>query len=237
MSRVRSLSSQLDDRSPRENLALSMDDTSQTVHWATIRWSHLAEQLGLSATLRETSLQELLTLLGQPHRAYHNLDHVVDCLRLLEVPTIAPSDRVLLELAIWYHDAVYSPLRGDNEEASADLADRRCSEFGCSTMGLSTIRNLILVTRHRNPPADDLERFMVDIDLAILGSSIERFDRYERAVRQEYRSVPRFLYRRRRAAILQEFLIRQRIFSTDPFFEKFEEKARNNLQRAIDSLA
>jgi predicted metal-dependent HD superfamily phosphohydrolase len=48
------------------------------------------------------------------------------------------------------------------------------------------VRDLILATRHDvSPPGGDAA-LLVDVDLAILGSPAERFDEYERQVRQEY---------------------------------------------------
>jgi predicted metal-dependent HD superfamily phosphohydrolase len=51
------------------------------------------------------------------------------------------------------------------------------------------VRDLILATRHDvSPPAGDAA-LLVDVDLAILGSPVERFDEYEHQVRQEYDSL------------------------------------------------
>ena len=61
------------------------------------------------------------------------------------------------------------------------------------------VADLILATKHAAVPTDADARLVVDIDLSILGSAEERFDRYERDVRREYRWVPGFIYRRKRA--------------------------------------
>lgn len=48
--------------------------------------------------------------------------------------------------------------------------------------------------------------------------------------------LTRFIYGPKRAAILQSFLDRPRIYQTGPTFERFEAKARDNVSRAIQTL-
>jgi predicted metal-dependent HD superfamily phosphohydrolase len=77
---------------------------------------------------------------------------------------------------------------------------------------------------------------VVDIDLSILGAPPETFDAYQEAIREEYSWVPGFLYRRKRKKILRSFLTRDRIFTTDFFFGRYEERARQNLEGAVKTL-
>lgn len=65
----------------------------------------------------------------EPQRHYHTLAHLEEMLRRLdEFEANAPAahrlpaggtQRLVLELALLFHDAVYDPQRGDNEERSA----------------------------------------------------------------------------------------------------------------------
>jgi len=76
----------------------------------------------------------------------------------------------------------------------------------------------------------------VDVDLSILGAAPERFDQYERQVREEYAWVPDFLSRRERKAILKEFLARPRIFRSVHFRDRYEQQARSNIERSLGRL-
>jgi predicted metal-dependent HD superfamily phosphohydrolase len=78
---------------------------------------------------------------------------------------------------------------------------------------------------------------VVDVDLPILGSPPDAYERYEAAVRREYKWVPAFVFRRKRREILESFLRRDAIFLTEPFFERYESQARSNLSRACSKLA
>ena len=77
---------------------------------------------------------------------------------------------------------------------------------------------------------------MVDMDLSILGASVDVYTQFERNVRQEYKRVPYFLYRKKRKEILQSFLAREAIYYTDFFRDKWEKPARRNLRSAIEGL-
>jgi predicted metal-dependent HD superfamily phosphohydrolase len=93
-----------------------------------------------------------------------------------------------------------------------------------------------MATKHDAVPTNSDTRLLVDIDLSILAASADRFDEYERQVRQEYAWVPDFLFRRTRRSILEAFRSRAHIFNTDYFRDRFEAAARLNLDRSIGSL-
>lgn len=70
------------------------------------------------------------------------------------------------------------------------------------------VRALIMATCHDAEPEGDDARRLVDIDLAILGADPARFAEYDAQVREEYRWVPDWLYRRKHREVLAGFLAR-----------------------------
>ena len=170
-------------------------------------------------------------------RAYHNPRHLEEC--LVQFDTVRglfrrPDEA---EAAVWFHDAIYDPRADDNEERSADLADRLLGPAGVPTEYLAEIRRLILATGHRGTrdPQDDAA-LVTDIDLTIFGTEPERFDEYERDIRREYAFAADDEFRRRRAQILESFLARPAIYATRGFADRFEAPARANLRRSIAAL-
>jgi predicted metal-dependent HD superfamily phosphohydrolase len=145
------------------------------------------------------------------------------------------QDPVAIELALWYHDAVYDPLASDNEERSAALAAAELE--GLVPAVAPSVTTLILATKHQAVPTSSDAQYMVDIDLAVLGAPVEAFERYEAGVRREYRRVPRLLFNRSRRQILQGFLDRPAIYSTLYFHDRLEGTARANLTRSIGRLS
>lgn len=180
-------------------------------------------------------LDELVARHAEPWRSYHTLDHVLDCLAEVAATREIQSDPAAVDLALWFHDAVYDPHRSDNEERSAELAE----EALAGPLGgerASTVAELILATSHRAAPPPGDAAVVVDADLSILGAEPERFDSFQEAIGREYAWVPGFLYRRRRAGVLRDFLERERIFTTEPFRLRYEARARENLERALAAL-
>ncbi|MEM7261949.1 MAG: N-methyl-D-aspartate receptor NMDAR2C subunit, partial [Planctomycetota bacterium] len=175
-----------------------------------------------------------LTAHCEPERVYHTAQHHEECFGHLDGCAIEPDHAGALELAIWFHDAVYHSRRPDNEARSAALARRALGTLDPKIV--DRVAELILVTKHDTPPRTPDEQLLVDIDLAILGADTERFDEYERQIREEYEWVPEPQYREARSAVLRGFLAREPLYSTEHFGRKLEERARGNIERSIARL-
>lgn len=199
------------------------------------RWDALWASLRLPILSGADSVS-LLARYREPYRAYHTDQHLQECLEWLDqLRTLARSPPAL-ELAIWYHDAIYSPGRSDNEEASAELATTQLRAAGAPHALAGEVAALIRWTTHAAAPPPGDAALLVDIDLAIFGASPPRYAEYESQIRAEYRWVPGFLFRRRRAGLLQGFLARPRLYSTPALFVRLEEPARRNLAESIRAL-
>ncbi|MCK6681044.1 MAG: N-methyl-D-aspartate receptor NMDAR2C subunit [Thermoanaerobaculia bacterium] len=168
----------------------------------------------------------------EPWRAYHTLRHIEECMEWVRAVEPETSDAPEMRLALFLHDAVYHPRASDNEERSAELAKLVLSGAGDDGCRAAVICPMILATKC-HAPAEGMTAYLLDIDLAILGSSPERFAEYERQIRFEYRHVPGLCFRLARRKVLKGFLGRGSIFSTPFFRERLEGHARANLRRAL----
>ncbi|SPE55376.1 conserved hypothetical protein [Verrucomicrobia bacterium] len=177
--------------------------------------------------------QEMASLYAQPHRHYHTLRHIDECLAEFDSARHLARQPVALELAIWFHDAVYDTHAQDNEERSADLAKRCISAAGGDGNLGASVCALIMATKTHDPSLHPDAPLLVDVDLSILGRPTERFQEYEAQIRREYEWVPQTTFIAKRADILEGFLARERIYSTEPFFAKYEKQARANLQNSL----
>lgn len=178
----------------------------------------------------------LVALYSEPHRRYHNLQHLAECLREFDTVRHLIKDPRAVELALWFHGAIYDPRAHDNEERSAALARNCLAQATSDELFIESVAQGILATKHlANPDSGDM-RILVDIDLSILGQPAKRFNEYEKAVREEYAWVPSEVFRSKRAEILEIFLRRPRLYATDWFFAKYEERARSNLTHSVAAL-
>jgi len=198
-------------------------------------WRACFSTLGLPAPA-DLEFISLTGCYAEPHRAYHTLQHLDECFGLFETAKGSAQSPGAVGLALFYHDAIYDTHARDNEEKSAALARQVLANAGAKDSLLSYVTDLILVTRHAALPETPDQHLVVDIDLSILGAPQDRFDEYERQVRQEYSWVDETFFRAVRCNILKEFLARPSIYSTERFRQSLERAARENLARSIASL-
>jgi predicted metal-dependent HD superfamily phosphohydrolase len=196
------------------------------------RWRALWERLGAAGD-PVPAWRDLERRYGEPHRAYHTLDHIAHALEEFEAVRGQAGSPDAVEWAIWYHDAVYDTHAFDNEERSAELALQAAARASVRPEVAAQAVRHILASRHREPPEDADGRLFVDADLAILGQPWDRFAAYEEGIRREYRWVPSWLFRRRRRALLRAFLARPFLYVTPHFRKKYETRARQNLERSL----
>lgn len=182
---------------------------------------------------------QLKAAYAEPHRRYHTIAHIDDCLaKLALVADLTTAERRTLELAIWWHDAVYDPARTDNEAASAALARRDLPRLGADAATVGDVARLILLTAgHAVAAGDRLGALMVSIDLSILGEPPALYDAYAAAIREEYAHVPDDAFRAGRRRVLQGFLAAPAIFPDPAFAARYEAPARANLAREIVALS
>jgi predicted metal-dependent HD superfamily phosphohydrolase len=209
-----------------------MEDTALS---SVIRWRETWKGLGVPQPDEEL-FGEVMQRYTEPHRHYHTTQHLDECFGKLDEARDVAERLGEVELALWFHDAVYEVRGSDNEEQSAKWAQSVVAAARLQNVVGERVRDLILATKHNASPRTNDAGLLVDVDLAILGAPPDRFDEYERQVREEYSWVPGFLFRRKRREILEAFQQRPTLYSIDYFRSKYEAAARANLARSIHQL-
>ncbi|MBA2628309.1 MAG: N-methyl-D-aspartate receptor NMDAR2C subunit [Gemmatimonadales bacterium] len=180
---------------------------------------------------------DLAARYAEPGRAYHNFAHIAHCLSEFDTVHVLLARPEEAEAALWLHDAVYDPRARDSEERSATLAEQIFMRAGVAPDRRARIRRLIMTTAHHVRPDPGLDgAYVVDADLAILGTTAAMFDAYDAAIRAEYSFAPEAEYRAARRDVLLGFLERPAIYTTAAFFERYDASARDNLRRALARL-
>lgn len=167
-------------------------------------------------------------------RHYHNLDHVADCLRLLDEQRDAAADAV--EAAIWFHDAIYVCGAADNEQRSAALVLHRLTGLGMAAERAERVAALVRATDHRAPALSGDAALLCDIDLAVLGQPAARYDAYAAAILRETGLTPA-AFAAPRHAFLEAMLRKPQLFHTERFRACYEAAARANMQRELERWA
>ncbi len=175
--------------------------------------------------------EQIIEKYSEKHRYYHNFIHIEKMFSKY-TENISETDNFnAVFLSILYHDVVYEPKNSDNEEKSALFAEKHLQEFGFTPIIIEKIKKMILSTQKHIDLLNEFDnKFFLDLDLMILASELEEYKIYARRIRKEYAFVPKILYKIKRKQVLNNFLNSERIFLTDFFYEKLEEKARRNIK-------
>lgn len=183
-----------------------------------------------------TTYQQLVRAYAEPHRYYHTARHINACLNDLDGVYALADAPATVELALWFHDAIYQPRSSRNEQDSANWAVRFLQKAGVADTECARIHQLIMATQDHTDLADKDTALVIDIDLAILGQDAETFAEFETNIRKEYHWVPAADYCYCRSELLRTFLQRSQIYQTAYFQERYDAIAHTNLQAAITNL-
>lgn len=199
-----------------------------------LRWQTLMHQLGAKPSL--DTYQQLVRAYTEPHRHYHTAAHIDACLHHFDSVKSLAQAPATLEMALWFHDAVYQTQSTQNEQNSADWAVQFLQQAEVAADPCHQVHQLIMATAAHTIHNDEDTALMIDIDLAILGQDTQTFTNFETQIRQEYAWVTIAEYCRRRSQILETFAQRPHLYQTAYFQERYEALARSNLQTAIQRL-
>ena len=128
-------------------------------------WQALGQALGRDTPAWRAEGRRLLQSWARWPRAYHDTTHLHACLRHLQAVRPHLADPHAVELALWYHDAIYWPWSSHNEERSADRARQFILGQGLPTALAQTVHQHVMDTRHTPGPLTGDAQWVVDIDL------------------------------------------------------------------------
>lgn len=200
------------------------------------RWHRLTAPFIPDETRRTAAYGQLVRAYDASERHYHSLQHIRNLLDWLRPHTAKLQDPEAVQLAVWFHDVVYNPLRDDNEARSAAQALEFLAGSAWPLARQQRVAFLIERTKDHTqtqPTADPDLHLFLDADLSILGASEADYWHYARQVRQEYRLVPDFMYRRGRRQVLEKLLAAPVLYQTPEARAHLYGAARRNLQAEL----
>lgn len=197
------------------------------------RWLRLVTNYSSNQALNEQFWTEIEKAYSSKKRHYHNLQHLHYMFALGDQYQDEIEDRDTLLFSIFYHDIIYNVRRQNNEEKSAELARERLLSLNFPSEKTEKCFTQIIATKEHQSKIDHDTELLLDFDLAILGDSWEKYHAYTQNIRSEYSIYPDFLYKKGRKKVLQHFLGMERIFKTSNFYERLEERAKQNLAKEL----
>lgn len=168
-------------------------------------------------------------------RPYHNLRHIEYMLKYIkDFKNISHKDKVLLRIAIWFHDLVYDPAKSNNKELSADFAANFLTSIGVDQCSIDKVRWMIILTKHVGFPQTQTEDIICDLDLREIASP--RFEKNAQEIRLEYGHLNDEEWKKVRSKFLNFMLDKTYIYNTDLYRDTLEEKARYNLEKELRNI-
>jgi len=195
--------------------------------------------LGRSATSMRW-FDSVVSRYRQPGRHYHAVRHVRWVVRHVTALASATGDPGAVIAAAFFHDVVYDPTRADNEQLSAQLADRALTELGWEPGRSQRVCAMILATiDHDIDPSnggDPDTWVLLAADLAVLAAEPARYSEYASTVRREYTHVSDDEWQVGRAAVLRGLLDRRHLFAPALDLNEWEHRARANITAELATL-
>jgi predicted metal-dependent HD superfamily phosphohydrolase len=167
---------------------------------------------------------------NETHRHYHKGAHIYYMFNLAKAFQIELS--LAQELAILFHDIVYVPGSSTNEKNSVQLMkvlllDRYDLE------DIDRASAIIMDTQTHDFDSSNQSEIVMDLDLAGLGETWKVFAQNTKNIREEFRFATTDQWREGRITFLHEMLSRKFIYHTKLFRDKFEIKARQNMEKEL----
>jgi len=195
------------------------------------------DRLAALAGLDRGRFDLLDKLYSEPTRCYHGWSHIAECLREFDRVAHQLSDPVAVELALWFHDAIYTAGSCSNELDSAVLAYESIrpsdENLACKVRRFIEATDYSRVSAVVDPDLD----YLKDIDFAAFGKPFDAFWRDVERLRRENGEDSHPAASDRRLAFYHSILDGDlELFRTGYFRGRLMEQALSNLRRVITLL-
>lgn len=152
-------------------------------------------------------IQECIHFLEQawnePHRKYHNIHHLNEILNSIQSNRFSLSEEEfdILVLSAFFHDVYYNPRNNlVNEDESIK---RFIASVKANPKVINYVIGIIECTKYRKIPVEPLLKMFWEIDNSGFKKGIKYMLENEKQIREEYKHVPRKLYKKNRIKFLE----------------------------------
>jgi predicted metal-dependent HD superfamily phosphohydrolase len=135
----------------------------------------------------KANINMLLEMWNEPHRSYHNLNHLVDLNNMITNDYVAgklnekTTEKLLLTAL--FHDIIYNPQRTDNEIKSAEFFESICNEK--NDIHLQDIKQAIIDTQ-LHEGTNYLSILFNKYDMNVVERDYDSLLEWEKCIHEEY---------------------------------------------------
>jgi pantetheine-phosphate adenylyltransferase len=130
----------------------------------------------------------LLSMWNESHRSYHTQNHLLDLIGQINDHKSKLSEKQYekLILCALFHDIVYDPKRGDNEEKSAEFFINSCQDK--EDIDLLEVKQMILDTKTHEAQTE-LSQLFIEFDMKVVNSDYEKLLEWEKGIKDEFEPI------------------------------------------------
>uniref|UniRef100_A0A1B6DVM9 Uncharacterized protein n=1 Tax=Clastoptera arizonana TaxID=38151 RepID=A0A1B6DVM9_9HEMI len=209
-------------------------------------WIKNTTSTGLTKSKCEEWWPIIVQKYSEEGRHYHNIESLEKKFQHFKSIESSLKDPVSVTFAIIFQYFEYDPKAVDCHSKNIQHFKRFFKESGISNEN-PTFTNVITLLETADTSSTDENKidglfgnedkhYFLDLDMVVLGSAPEDYADYAAKVQQEYSFLPDSLYKNLRSKVLQNFLQIPNIFATKEFRENYEQQARSNIQKEVESL-
>lgn len=210
-------------------------------------WNKLASDILLDNESSKRTFSFLLHMYSDPRRHYHNLNHIYDCLNLIDgadvfdTGVLKKTDEKIIKLAIWFHDVYYtSGYPTIDEEMSIKILSSIIPEN--VNVPLHKVAKLIDLTsshttNNQISVTDEVSKTFLDIDLSVMAYKKDLYDEYVNNITAEYKAFHPLSDINKmklfRITFLNSILNKKKIYLSSTF-ENLQKEAVENIKRELE---
>lgn len=201
-----------------------------------------------SNTIHKSVFYELCDLYKQPHRKYHNLNHIISLFELHDKiqQLYNFNDKESLEFAIFFHDSIYNTNRKEhkyNEIKSAKFARKKLYEMNFNFNFIERVALYINSTNYniyKNSLINNDVKYLHDLDFSYFILDYLDFLKIDEQIKYEFSwFIRKFIYPKKRKEFLNNLYSKQKygdnyIFRTKLFIDHYEDKAIENIFKYLN---
>jgi pantetheine-phosphate adenylyltransferase len=156
----------------------------------------------------EEIYDDIINRWNEPHRFYHNINHLNYILNELENKlSLTDEEKNTIIIVSFFHDVIYNPKRKDNEERSVEYFIEKCIECNIkSETFIDNISRIIMDTKYRVEPTEKVSKLFWKIDNSVLRFPISKLIEVEHNIFLEYQWVSYVNYKKGRVEFLESCL-------------------------------
>jgi predicted metal-dependent HD superfamily phosphohydrolase len=217
-------------------------ETSKMINYLIDKWDYCFRDKSEEETVK--AFQNIISRYTEDHRYYHTIKHIYDihCKfdeLIMSGNKVSEETKLIVRLALFYHDFIYEIGNLDNEKLSADLAVKELTEVKFMESIINQVKECILVTCYQlNPEPGGIEqKLIVDCDLSGFALPWKSFIKQRNDVIKELGGdEPGREFYIKQINFLSGLVVKPNIFYTDYFKENYEHFARANIKKEIERI-